>query len=179
MEEKRGVLFLADPTRAVALPQEQLKNPCLALIFDENERLLPQAQEALWEMRRRCGWVCVAASGAAVGAATALAAQLPVDRLALADSALFAGRGERLPRELSRLKRFARRNLALVTSELLLVNAAPGEIAAFARILGPGRLCALETGAPPERPWERCAALLCAPWSVVNENNLLIPWKCV
>ena len=179
MEETRGVLFLADPLRAVALPQRQLKNPCTALIFDENERLLPQAQEALWEMRRRCGWVCVAASGAAVGAATALAAQLPVDRLALADSALFAGRGERLPRELSRLKRFARRNLALVTSELLLVNAAPGEIASFARILGPGRLCALETGAPPERPWERCAALLCAPWSVVNENNLLIPWKCV
>ena len=53
MEETRGVLFLADPLRAVALPQRQLKNPCSALIFDENERLLPQAQEALWEMRRR------------------------------------------------------------------------------------------------------------------------------
>ena len=178
MEEKRGVLFLADPTRAVALPQEQLKNPCLALIFDENERLLPQAQEALREMRERCDWVCVAGSGAAAIVAAALAAQLPVERLALADGALF-GRGARLSRELSRLRRYARRNLSLVVSELLLVNVAPGEISAFARILGPGRLGALETGAPPDRPWESCAGLLCAPWPRVNENNLLIPWKCV
>ena len=178
MEEKRGVLFLADPLRAVALPQRQLKNPCSALIFDENERLLPQAQQALWELCRQCAWVCVAASGAAVGVAVALAAQLPVDRLALADGALF-DRRNRLPREPARLARFARRNLALVTSELLLVNASPGEIAGFARILGAGRICALETGAPQDRPWERCAELLCASWERLNENNLLNPWKCV
>ena len=179
MEQRRGILFLADPLCAAALPQQHTENPEERLIFSENEPLLPQAQEALWRVRRRCGWVCVAASGGAVGVALALAAQLPVDRVALAGGRLLAPDAVPRPRSLARIDRYARRNLALVASEVLILDADAEEIAGFARLFARRQLCALETGAPRESPWQRCAPLLCAPWEAVNEKNLLIPGKCV
>lgn len=179
MDQTRGVLFLADPLRAAVPPQKCGNIPAKVLAFHEGEPLLPQAQGALWELRRRCDWACVAASGGAVGVALALAAQLPVDRLALAGSRLFGADGAKSPREVGRMERFARRNLALVTAELLLADAADAEIRGYLRFWGRRRICALETGAPPEAPWSRCAQMLCAPWAVLNENNLLNPWKCV
>lgn len=179
MDQTRGVLFLADPLRAAAPPQKFGNHPMEVLAFHEGEPLLPQAQEALWKLRKRCSWVCAAASGAAVGVTLALAAQLPVERLALAGSRLFDANGARGTREVRRLERFARRNLALITAKLLLVDAAEAEIRGYLQFWTRQSICALETGAPPERPWLHCAAHLCAPWAALNENNLLNPGKCV
>lgn len=138
MDQVRGVLLLADPLRAersgsVAMDGKrqslQMRNGqgVAELDFREDERCLPQAQAALWELRRRCGWICVAAEGAGAGVALALAAQLPVDRVALIgetplDSLAGHGRRSARARELIRVNAFARRNLALVIAEVLLVD---------------------------------------------------------
>lgn len=170
MDQTRGVLFLSEPFSANAQPQQ---NRCETLIFDENERQLSSGQEALWRLRRRCGWVCVAADGRAAALAVALAAQLPVDRLALSRSALFSVKQRAPSRNLARLERFARRNLALVASELMLADVADGELAAYLRVLDARRLCVLETGAPREAPWSHCVTLLCAPWERVCQGAAL------
>ena len=169
MEETRGVLYLsAAQTAAPARSGERWETAYLS--FGEGERWLSQAQSALWELRRRCSWICVAADRVGAGAAAALAAQLPVDRLALTGSRLFDRSGTRLQGQAARLERFARRNLALVISEVLLIGASEREIQGFASLLGRRRVCALEG----------CREnFLTASWAEVNENNLLIPGKCV
>ena len=167
MNETRGVLCLSESP----LPAQRgggVETAFLAL--DGNRNWLPQAQTALWELRRRCGWVCVAADRVGAGVAAALAAQLPVDRLALAGSRLFDRCGPRLQGQAARLERFARRNLALVISEIILVDASDREIRGFANLMGRRRVCALETYREN---------FLTAAWAEVNENNLLISGKCV
>ena len=169
MEEKRGVLYLDAPPGAHAARADAGLETAF-LVFDENQRWLNQAQTALWELRKRCGWICVAAGRGGAGVAAALAAQLPVERLALVDSKLFDRSGPRLQGQAARLERFARRNLALVISEVLLIGATDREIHGFASLLGRRRVCALEA----------CGEnFLTASWAEVNENNLLIPGKCV
>ncbi len=111
------------------------------LEFREDERCLPQAQAALWELRRRCGWICVVAEGAGAGVALALAAQLPVDRVALIGETPLAplaghSRGSARARELIRVNAFARRNLALVIAEILLVGADEAQRRRLIRGLG-------------------------------------------
>lgn len=171
MEQNRAVLFLTDPLHGPRHFQDRGDLPVSTLIFHENERYLSQAQHALWELRNRSPWVCVAAAGAAASIGVALAAQLPVDRLALADSQIFAPMEERLPRQLARLRRFARRNLSLVVAEIVLTRVEPAEIAGFLPNLHRRRLCVLD--APGS------FAGLTAPWAALNEKNLLNPPKCV
>ena len=169
MEEKRGVLYLDAPF-GVRPAQRDAGCESASVAFGEGERWLIQAQAALWELRKRCGWICVAADRGGAGAAAALAAQLPVERIALTDSRLFDRSGPRLQGQAARLERFARRNLALVISEVLLIGATDREIRGFASLMGRRRVCALEA----------CAEnFLTASWEEVNENNLLIPGKCV
>ena len=194
MNQMRGVLFLADPRMPAAPLQKHIANTTVkTLTFDEGGRYLSLAQAALWRMRLNCTWVCVAAEGGAAAVALALAAQLPVDRLALMGSGIFiAGakssgparggracrksdfavlpREEAASRELMRLKRYARRNLALVVSEMMLVNAPEEEIRGLMWGMGRRKVCALECGG-----WDGCLSLLAAPWSRVCEKNLLIP----
>ena len=169
MEESRGVLYLSTlPVTAPARSNGQWEIAQLAP--DDAGRWLSQAQAALCELRRRCSWICVAADRVGAGAASALAAQLPVDRLALTQSRLFDRSGERLQGQAARLERFARRNLALVISEVVLIGATDREIRGFASLMGRRRVCALEA----------CREnFLTASWAEVNENNLLIPGKCV
>ena len=168
MEESRGVLYLDVPPGKDAARCGNWES--VSLTLDDGESWLPRAQSALWELRRRCGWICVAADRSGAGAAAALAAQLPVDRLALTDSRLFDRSGPRLRGQAARLERFARRNLALVVSEVLLIGASDREIRGFASLMGRHRVCALES----------CGEnFLTASWGEVNENNLLIPRKCV
>ena len=169
MNDTRGVLYLS--AAQTAAPARSDRNWASAqLSLDDAARWLPQAQAALWELRRRCGWICVAADRVGAGAAAALAAQLPVDRLALTGSRLFDRSGERLQGQAARLERFARRNLALVISEVILIGASDREIRGFASLMGRRRVCALEG----------CREnFLTASWAEVNENNLLIPGKCV
>lgn len=163
MQQNSGLLFLPDPSGAAPKQNEYPQG----LVFHENESLLSQAQGALWRLRKDHEWICVAAQGEAACIALALAAQLPVERVAI----LGTGQGDgRLSREMRRLKAYARRNLALVTAEILLVGVQDGLIHTLLRGMGRCRLCALE-----ELPLAR----LTAPWEVLCENNLLIQGKCV
>ena len=169
MEEIRGVLYLTD-AGAEAPAMGDGRWEAVSLAPEEDAHWLTQAQEALWELRRRCGWICVAADRMGAGTAAALAAQLPVDRLALTGSRLFDRSGGRLRGQAARLERFARRNLALVISEVVLVDASDREVRGFTALLGRRRVCALDG----------CRKnFLIASWAEVNENNLLIPGKCV
>ncbi|MDO5322814.1 MAG: hypothetical protein Q4G06_02270 [Clostridia bacterium] len=151
MDQSRGVLFLSDPLRAGAQGRiiermqwsaaEQVAGHNLLWIdFPEVERCLPHAQAALWELRRRCGWVCVAAERGCAGVALSLAEQLPVDRLALIGGTPFSplpeGGTAARRRELRRMDGFARRNLALLVAELLLVGIKEDEMRRMACGLG-------------------------------------------
>lgn len=177
MEQNRGILFLADPLKSESAAQRKTEyTNSMTLIFDENGRYLSLAQTALWRMRQRYGWVCVAAEGSAVCIAAALAAQLPVDRLALAKGGLFLPGAKDLPRELMRLNAYARRNLSLVVSEILLIGAQNAELRGFQKSCVHARICAIEKD---ETSWKSCQNILAAPWERVVQNNLRIPWKCV
>lgn len=175
MDRNRGVLFLADPMNGNSAAQMKSEyTNSITLIFDENGRYLSLAQEALWQIRQRVSWVCVVAEGQAACIAVALAAQLPVERLVLRGNGLFFLHRNDLPRELARLVIYARRNLSLVVSEIMLIGAGKAEVRGFLRGRNRGKICALE-----EDKEEESRDLLTAPWEQVCRNNLLIPWKCV
>jgi len=171
MDRSRGILFLSGPLNGVSATQKLNRNTnSMTLIFDENGRYLSLAQEALWRVRQRYEWVCVAAEGSYACVAVALAAQLPVDRLALTGSELFLSRKDGLPREIARLESYARRNLSLVVSEILLIGAQDAEVRGFLWGRNRGRLCALDGNDRKDRQ-----VLLTANWDQVCRNNLLIP----
>ena len=92
--------------------------------------LLERLQMALYNVRVDCGTPVAAAVGTGCPALMALAEQLPLERLALIEPRFTTGhrRGDFVMgsmssrfRQLRRLERFARRNLALFAGELLLV----------------------------------------------------------
>ena len=149
MDQLRGVLFLSDPLRAGARGRniermlrsaDDVGRRLLSVAFPEVEKCLPHAQAALWELRRRCGWVCVAAERGCAGVALSLAEQLPVDRVALIGGTPFsplpAGGGAARRRELKRMDGFARRNLALVVAELMLIDVPEDEMRRLVAGLG-------------------------------------------
>lgn len=138
------------------------------LIFNENEPLLPQAQEALWHMRRDCDWICVAAEHERVFIALALAEQLPVERLALMGEWMD---GRCIHRD---LRRYALRNLPLAVADAILMGASSRELQMMLRGRRYGETCLLS-----ETRWAECAGLLTAPWEAVAEKNLLNSTKCV
>lgn len=168
MRKNRGILYLTDPLGGDKRLHAGREINAITLVFDENERYLSQAQQALWELGKSCDWVCISARGNAAPIALSLAAQLPVDRLALSSFSLFGA--QRLPREFARIRRFARRNLALVASQLLLSGVTQREARRLTRGLGSREVCMLES-------WN-CDDLT-APWNQLCEKNLLIPGKCV
>ncbi len=154
MKQERGALVLLDPlgggrcldglsAGGAALPEGLQKpiepNKDTALVFDESGRcfisrlgggdVLAQAQAALQWMRRRFGWVCVVGSGSMAWLALALAAQLPVERLALCHEEGAAP----CCRELARIAAYARRNLSLVASDILLVDVPAADAHRLAR----------------------------------------------
>ena len=149
MDQVRGVLFLSDPLRAdlrgrnierMLRSADDVGRRLLSVAFPEVEKCLPHAQAALWELRQRCGWVCVAAERGCAGVALSLAEQLPVDRVALIGGTPFSplpeGGTAARRRELKRLDAFARRNLALLVAELLLVDVPEEETRRMACGLG-------------------------------------------
>ena len=151
MDQSRGVLFLSDPLRAGArgriierrmwsAAERVAGHNLLRIDFPEVERCLPHAQAALWELKQRCGWVCVVSERGCAGVALSLAEQLPVDRLALIGGTPFAplpeGGSPARRRELKRLDGFARRNLALMALELLLIDVPEEETRRLACGLG-------------------------------------------
>ena len=149
MDQSRGVLFLSDPLRAdlrernierMLRSADDVGRRLLSVAFPEAEKCLPHAQAALWELNQRCGWVCVAAARGCAGVALSLAEQLPVDRVALIGGTPFAplpeGGSAARRRELKRLDGFARRNLALLVAELLLVDVPEDETRRLACGLG-------------------------------------------
>ena len=143
MDQSRGVLLLSDPLRVDAqgrIIEQMLRSASegdagrrlLFVDFPEGEKCLPRAQAALWELKQRCFWVCVAAERVCAGVALALAEQLPVDRVALLGGTPFSplptGGTAARRRELRRMDAFARRNLALLVAELLLVDVSQDEM---------------------------------------------------
>ena len=149
MDQSRGVLFLSDPLRAdlrernierMLRSADDVGRRLLSVAFPEVEKCLPHAQAALWELRQRCGWVCVAAERGCAGVALSLAEQLPVDRVALIGGTPFSplpeGGTAARRRELKRLDAFAQRNLALLVAELLLVDVPEEETRRLACGLG-------------------------------------------
>ncbi len=151
--ESRGILLLCDPLRGGSRFSQRHSNT-KALVFDENERFLSQAQAALCQRKQECGWVCVAASGSAVGVALALAAQLMVDRLALWMEAAPAA----LPRQLKRIESYARRNIWLISCEILLIDPSDRDVRRLSRGLGRGSVISCAEGAA--LVWDE----LTAPW---------------
>ena len=93
------------------------------------EDLWPGLQAALQDVRAEYGSACVLAAGAGCAAALALSVQLPVERLALLYPRRPCG-------PLRRLDRFARRNLALCVSDVLVVS--EGESAYASALLAGG-----------------------------------------
>ena len=154
--EKRGLLLINDPLRhggRFSQMHMDTKALTLELCFTEGEPYLPQAQAALWKLRRECGWVCVAAEGCAAWIALALAAQLMVERLVL----WMEPAPERLPRQMQRLQLYARRNLSLLACEILMAKASDAELRMLSR--GLSRSCELRCiseeadGEDLIRPW--------------------------
>ena len=150
MDQSRGVLFLRNPLDGSGpegkIEKQMLRSAgdvgrrLLSVAFPEGEKCLPRAQAALWELKQRCGWVCVAAARGCAGVALSLAEQLPVDRVALVGGTPFAplpeGGSAARRRELKRLDAFARRNLALLVAEMLLVDVPADEVRRLACGLG-------------------------------------------
>lgn len=163
MNQFRGILCLNEAPYQVL---QKKKMQVQRLIFNENEPLLYQAQAALWDMRRQYSWVCVAAEGRYNAAALALAAQLPVDRLALMGGWTEAAGA---CRRFARLRNYALRNLSLVISDIMLVGAPEADIRRMIRGRRHGRLCVL-----PGQDWEECAGLIEAEWNALREKTCLI-----
>ena len=161
MHRNRGILYLG--VSQTAEPEMHISN-VKTLVFDENGRYLSRAQEELWKLRQQCGWVCAAGRGSGVYAALALAAQLPVDRIAL-DGGWLAGR-EKLGREMNRLRAYACRNLSLVVSEVLTFGASEDELRFLTRGTQHAKLCALNGRMDVRSCLED--------WNVLAENNLPI-----
>ena len=150
MDQSRGVLFLRNPLDGAGpegkIEKQMLRSAgdvgrrLLSVAFPEGGRCLPCAQAALWELKQRCGWVCVAAARGCAGVALSLAEQLPVDRVALIGGTPFSplpeGGTAARRRELKRLDAFARRNLALLVAELLLIGVPADEVRRLACGLG-------------------------------------------
>ena len=130
--EAWGILSLADPLTG-ELP---VKTAAAAetVRFAAGESLRTQAQNAYQRLRLRCERVCVAAAGSGCGVAASLAAQLPVELLALRNGNVFGPRTG--AREIDRLNAFARRNLPLIAAEILLVNPSEAEEKGFVRNAG-------------------------------------------
>jgi len=168
MQQERGILYIPDPLGGALLPAPAEHTKVTTLVFNENERYLSQAQQALWELRKKCSWICVSARGPAAAIALALAVQLPVDRLALSQFSVFSP--EKLPRQLAKLKTYARSNLFLAASEIMLCEISRWEIYRLSRGLGRRDVCLLDGWSQEE---------LTAPWAQLCEKNLLIPGKCV
>ena len=127
--ESWGILALCDPITG----EPPLTGAVETVRFEAGD-LLAQAQSAYQRVRSACERVCVAATGGACGIAAALAAQLPVELLALRRGNVFARRTG--SRSVDRVNAFARRNLALISAEIVLAEPSEAEGKGFARGLG-------------------------------------------
>lgn len=170
MNQTRGILYLAGAAHAPEETHMHNGNHATLIFEGEDGRRLSRAQEALWKLRGRCDWICVAGQGAHGALALALAAQLPVNRVALLGDP-FARRQEKSCRETARLRAYARRNLALIVSQVLFIGLEDHAGRALARCMPHASCCAL----PPDTG----ADAFTAPWTVLLEKNLPIPGKCV
>ena len=178
MDQSRGVLFLRNPLDGAGpegkIEKQMLRSAgdvgrrLLSVAFPEGEKCLPRAQAALWELKQRCSWVCVAAERGCAGVALSLAEQLPVDRVALIGGTPFAplpeGGTAARRRELKRMDGFARRNLALVVAELMLIDVPEDEMRRL--VAGLGRNVSVRA------PHGAGLDSLVEAWQI-TENNLL------
>ena len=124
-----GILALCDPVTG----EVPLIGAAETVRFAAGDPLA-QAQSAYQRVRESRDRVCVAATGGACGIAAALAAQLPVELLALRKGNVFARRTG--VRAVDPINAFARRNLALISAEIVLAEPSEAEEKGFARGAG-------------------------------------------
>lgn len=129
MDSGGRILYLCDPLRKdgkeLAARIKREYSFVTALIFDENERWLSQAQEVF----AKNGFSAIAAEGNACAIALAMAAQLQVDRLMLRNCRLFDRRAAKsVPACLKRIISFARRNLPLAAARMQFADTDEAEI---------------------------------------------------
>jgi len=126
--------------------------------------LLCAFQTALCRLREDCGWVCVLAEGFLAAYGLALAEQLNVDRLILMGGQAFRREGVRR----SGINAFARRNLSLITAELIAVEMDEKAIGRLSSGLGYhcGGLLRLKDAA---QLWQKRESFLTAPFSTLAD----------
>jgi len=114
---------------------------------------------------RRCDWVCVMAEGDMACLGLILAAQLSVDRLILLGGRSFLRVGK--ARQLRWMNAFARRNLALITAEILAVGLPEAALRTLATGLGFHSGGLLEIGDAAEL-WQKRETFLTAPFATLQ-----------
>lgn len=169
----RGLLLLSDPhyaqINAGRWPGEKL-SPYMHIQREEaaagnQPSLLSALQLKLCRLREDCDWICVMAEGNMLAYALILAAQLQVDRLVLLGDTVFRRHPDRLQR---RINAFARRNLSLITAEIIAVGMEEQSVAKLSAGLGyhcGGLLAVQDTS----ELWRRRESFLTAPFSTLAD----------
>lgn len=165
----RGLLVLSNRRPEISLSQTQRQNFTIlhenAAEYGHPPLFLSRAQLQFSRLRRRCDWVCVLAEGDCAAHGLILAAQLSVDRLILADALL---QGRCADRHMRRLNAFARRNLALITAEI--IAAGMGERGLKALAAGLGVCCGGLIHLPDAAElWQSCETFLTLPFAALSE----------
>lgn len=130
------------------------------------QSLLSMLQSLLQHLRETCDWICIMAEGNLTAHALALAAQFSVERLILLGDSLFCERpAERNQRKINA---FARRNLALITSEIIAVDMGDAALRRLKSGLG---LCSggLIHVADAAELWRKRESFLTAPFRTLAE----------
>jgi len=131
---------------------------------DHPPLFLSHAQLRFSRLRRRCEWVCVLAEGDCAAYALILAAQFCVDRLILTGDILPARHPDRHTR---RLNAFARRNLSLITAEIIAADVGEKSLRRLSSGLGIccGGLIHLPDAA---ELWQSCETFLTQPFEALS-----------
>ena len=163
----RGVLVLG--SRPDSLPgNTQLQSLKIlyenAAEYDHPPLFLSHAQLLLSRLMRRCGWVCVWAEGDAAACGLILSAQFSVDRLILVGDSAFQNHPP--DRAQRRLNAFARRNLSLITAEIIAAGMGERAVRLLSSGLGwHGRLLSLPDAA---ELWQKRETFLTAPFEALS-----------
>ena len=171
----RGLLLLSDPQHAQMRPEcwlAEARKLNMEIQYDETAAckgppLLSALQLKFQRLRRRCEWVCVMAEGDMAAHGLILAAQLPVDRLILLGGSVL--RKRHADRRQRRLNAFARRNLSLITAEILAAGMDTRCLRRLSSSLGyhcAGLICTEDAA----ELWQKRESFLTAPFDALVEQ---------
>ena len=132
---------------------------------DDPPLFLSRAQLLLSRLMHRCDWVCVLSEDDLLACALILAEQYPVDRLILMGGSAFQKHSP--DRRRRRLDAFARRNLSLITAEIIAAGMDERALKQLSSGLGwHGKLLYLPDAA---ELWRKRETFLTAPFEALSE----------